>query len=478
MNKPFSMLQHFKSIFTVSIILLCVCSTPVHAIDFGKLLNTLVQSQGETNSKGQVNANQAGRGAPGGGSSLTESYCRRMFTTAGVGKSSDVDQSVVLEEFNLAAPGDFFDAFSGSQNQGGATFPNPRFYQGEFETDRINVVYDLLLGYPSAHYVAALIHASRNDHKTPRYDHQEKVDALAALTIIHYHMRNFSRDPDRWKQLAARLQKEEHYTARVISARLLAFGEANLRDPDQALSYASEANNLRTKYREEQGYRTMSSRNYNVTSNRTVYDIVSTNPQSRQARYFIQFAQQYGANLKNPIVAPELERSLVPGLRSIEASASSAQAKALEMLGGAKEFSLLNAEKSSLDSATRNRVSDSPSDLNIDNKAMLAITRQMEKLTSLDDQQKQKFSSALVDARESGDKAIALMPQMFNSMMNLMMQRGIEYMPALVPYAMRLQYHSDNACSVFARWEQAAQVTKASTDNSRNALASLVGDSK
>lgn len=451
--------------------------TRSNALDFDKLLKKLNQQQGANTSGTQQASVPSNSGKQSSGTSLTENYCRQSFSMAGVGKKNKVNQSVVLDEFNLAAPGDFFDAYLQASSEPSFAFPNRRFYQGEFETDRINVLYDLVLSYPSSLYLAALITESRKDHNSPQYDHQAKVDALAALTIIHYYMKGVSKEPDRWKQLANKLQGEEHYTARVITARLLASGEMGTKDPDRALTYASEANNLRQKYSSEQGYRTMSSRNYAVTSNRTIYDVVVANPRSQQARYFTQFAQQYGAALKNPVLAPELEAKLGPGLRSIEKSSESAARKASEMLTGAQQLSLLKAEKNSLDSATRNRVTDSPADVNIDDKTMLSITRQMEKLTTLDDRQKKQFAAALADAHESGDKAIGMMPVMMSSIMSLMMQRGMEYMPAIIPYARKLQYHSDNACSVFSRWDQAAQVTKSTEDTSRNSLAALVSES-
>lgn len=457
-----------KNILTVaSFGLLMAVPLSGQAFDLGKLLK----------GKPDGGAKASASGKAGVGSSMTEQHCRQMFSVAGINKKKPVDPALVLEEFNFSAPGDIFDAYLQAKTAPSFAFPSPRFYQGEFETDRINVLYDLILSYPSPQYVASLIAEARKENGSPQYDHQAKVDALAALTILHYSLQDRSRTPDRWKQLAAQLQAEEHYTARVITARLLAAGELGVKDSNRALSYANEANGLRQKYSSESGYRTMSPRNYTITSNHTLYEVTVANPRAPQARYFTQFAQQYGATLKNPILAPELEAQLGPGIRSIEKSSGSAARKASELLAGAQQVSLLKAEKNSLDSAVRNRVSDTPTDVNVDDKTMLSITRQLEKLNTLDQDQKQKFASALADAHESGDKAIAMMPVMMSSMMNLMMQRGIAAMPALLPYSKKLQYHSDNACSVVARWDQAAQVTKASEDTSRTSLASLVADS-
>ena len=454
------------------------------ALNLEKLMNKLGNSgqQSGNQNAGAPPAGQpaAGKSSGGGlGSAMTERYCRQMFSVAGFNKKKPVDQSLVLEEFNVKTPADFFDAYMNAGQQSSYAFPEPRFYQGEFETDRINVLFDLLLSYPSPQYLAVLISEARKQSDMPQYDHQMKVDAVAALTILHFYLKDQSTTPDRWKELAAQLQKEEHYTARVISARLLASGELGVRDPDRALSYAAEANGLRQKYTTEQGYRTMSSRNYAITSNHTVYQIVAANVKMPQAQYYMQFARQYDASLKNPMQFPELEAQLGQGLRAIEKSAGSAAQKASQMLATATAGSRMKAEKGSLDNATRNRVSDAPSDLNVDAKTMLALTRQIEKLNTLDEQQKQQFTSALADAHDSGDRAIAMMPTMMSSMLNLATQRGMAAMPAMVPYAKKLQYYSDNACSVIARWDQAALVTQSGSDQSaRSSMAALISETE
>lgn len=458
------------------------------AFDFGKLLKQAVEGQNNqpqpspgrdmSPSTASSMPQAGGKTKSGGiGGALTENYCRNMFSTAGLDKKKNIDSALVQEEFNLSAPGDFYDAFVKGTLKPSFAFPSLRFYQGEFETDRINALYDLLLSYPSPQYAAAIITEARKQQGSPQYDHQMKMDAVAALTILHFYLKDISKNPARWQELAGQLQNAEHYTARVITARLLASGELGVKDPNRAMSYANEANGLRQKYSSEMGYRTMSSRNYMFTSNYTLYQVVAENPRLPQAQYYIQFAQQYATNLKTPIAAPELEAQLGPGLSAVERSASSAARKATDMLTNAREASLLKAEKSSLANATRNRVSDNPSDVNIDDKTMLTITRQLEKLKSLDDKQKQQFASALADAHESGDRAVAMMPTMLSSMMNLMSQRGMAAMPAILPYAKKLQYYSDNACSVVARWDQAAQVTK-STENSSSSLAALVAASE
>ncbi len=358
-------------------------------------------------------------------------------------------------------------------------FPSLDFYQGEFETDRVNVLYDLLLSYPSPQYLAAIITEARKEPGAPQFDQQARDDALAALAILHYFLQDVSKPSGRWRDLARQLQAKEHYTSRVISARLLVSGELGGKDLGRALSFAQEANGLRQNYATDGGYKTMSPRNYALTSNRTLYDIVIASPRMSGAQFYLDFAKQYGATLRNPVLIPELETALGPGLRSIEKSSSRAAWKAGQLLKYATQGSLLKAEKDSLDSATRNRISDSKADINVDDKTMLAITRQLEKLSSLNDKQKQLFSSALVDVHDSGDKAIQMMPGVMNSAMNLMMNRGISAMPAIEPYVKKLQHYSDSACSVVSRWDQAAEVTKTPSNHSENSssLAALVDES-
>lgn len=448
------------------------------ALNLGKMLKEALQ--GEGGEKGAQQTPQGASGAPtstksqSAGAYLTQSYCSNLFSLAGISNKNKADENLVLEEFNLGAPGDFFDAFTNSVGYKSYTFPSLKFYQGEFETDKVNVLYNLLLSYPSHQYAAALIAESRKTHESPQYDHQAKVDALAALTMIHFYMRDKSKSPNRWRELATSLQREEHYTAQVITARLLKSGEMGVVDPTKAITLAREANDLRGKYSREQGYRTMSSRNYAIRSNLTLYETVVANPQNSQSRYFTQFVQQYELGLKNQAVVPEVEAQLAPGLKAIEKASKSAAEKAKDVLAAARQGSTLKAEKVSLDNAMRSRTSDSTDDVNIDDRTMKALTRQLETLTSLDDKQKQKFASALSDMHESGDRAIGLMPAMMSAVLSQLNRYGLGGMPAILPYSMRLQAHSDAACSVVARWDQAAQVTGASNDSERSQLASFV----
>jgi hypothetical protein len=84
------------------------------------------------------------------------------------------------------------------------------------------------------------------------------------------------------------------------------------------------------------------------------------------------------------------------------------------------------------------------------------------------------FADALKDAHESGDRAVGMMLPMMNAVMGVMMQRGMEALPAVVPYARRLQAYSDNACTVISRLDHAAMVTGTPSDQERTGLASLM----
>jgi hypothetical protein len=394
------------------------------------------------------------------GAKATENYCKNLFAVAAINKRGPVSTALVSEEFNIEAANFYDEADNALKAEPGLVsyaFPSPSFYQGEFETDKVNVLFDLLLSYPDPKYAAALIAESRATQNQPQYDHQAKVDATAALAILHFRMQDKSKSPGRWKELVASLKKEEHYTSNVIWARLLKSGEMGSTDVTQSVTLAVEANGLRSKYSSGNGYKTMSPRNYTITSNQTLYETLLANPTNSQRRYFDQFMQKYAAIKKSSDPVPELKAQLGPGLAAIEKASSSAARKAMTMLSGATDAGNITAQKASLDSATKTRISDS-SVVNADLRTLAAVARQMEKVGKLDERQKEIFADAMKDAHESGDRAIGMMMPMMNAMMGVMMNRGMEAMPAVIPYAQKLQSYSDSACSVFTRLDNAAMV--------------------
>jgi hypothetical protein len=455
----------------------------VHAQGFGDFLKSLKQGGGAPAQPTAGNAtpapgpgkSQAKQGQTSFGAKATENYCKNLFSVAAIEARGPVSEALVSEEFNIDSK-DFYDAVVVARDAkpgfSSYTFPKPEFYQGEFETDKVDVIFDLLWSYPSPKYAAALIAESRTTSSQPQYDHQAKVDAIVALTILHFRMQDKSKTPGRWKELANSIKGEENYAAKVVWARLLKSGEMGEINPTHAITLVMEANALRGKY-QESGYKTMSTRNYQVTSNQTLYETLVANPKNSQRRYFDQFLQKYEAIQNSPDPVPELRAQLGPGLASIEKAAGSASKKAGMMLSGATQAGNIKAEKASLDSATRTRVSDS-TDVNADARALAAVARQMEKVDKLSDGQKAMFADALKDAHESGDRAVGMMLPMMNAVMGVMMQRGMEALPAVVPYARRLQAYSDNACTVISRLDHAAMVTGTPSDQERTGLASLM----
>ncbi len=466
----------------LSLAISLVMAPQAFAFSFGELIGSVLNAGGGDGGSAGGDSRLQGGGSEKGqsfGARMTEQYCRNLFSVAAIGGMAQINEALIEEEFKLT-PKDFFDAalksFADKKGPQSYTFPALAFYQGEFETDKVNVLYNLLLSYPSSQYVAALIAESRKTSAMPQYDHQARVDATAALAMLHFRMQKYSKTPDRWKELALSLAAEEHYTANVITARLLKSGELGSVDVTKALTLAREAGGLKNKYMTEQGYRTMSSRNYMVTSNQTLYEILTANLGHPQRRHYDQFLLKYEAAMKGPGLAPEIKRQIVPGLESIEQSSASAARKANDMLAKANTVTKMKAEKTSLDNATRTRTSDKAA-VNMDERTMAAIARQLEQIDKLDERQKQMFADALGDAHESGDRAVSMMPTMMSAVMNLMMNRGMESLPTILPYSKKLQTYSDNACSVISRWDHAAQLTNAVTGKeaeSRSALASMV----
>lgn len=410
------------------------------------------------------NAAPSAQGKVGVGAQMTDNYCRNLFSLASLSRDTPLDEGLVSDEFAME-PKEFFDAFqqafSGKPKYANFAFPGPtvggEFYQNEFETDRIAVLFNLLVSYPSSRYMAALITEARKVNGSPQFDNQARVDAIMALAIVHFRMQDKSRRPDRWKELIASVAREEHYTANVVRARLLASGGMEQVDVTQAISLAREANDLRSQYQREQGYRTMSPRNFAVTSNLTIYQIFAANPNHPERRYFQQFLQKYGAYESGRVRVPELESQLGPGLKAINEKSLSAYNKAKSLLSGAKATGKIKADKVTLDNSLRTRISDE-SQVNMDARALASVTREMEKVRNFDERQKRVFADALSDAHQSGDMAVSMMPTVMAATLNLALSRGLEAMPAMIPYSRKLQMHSDNACAVISRWDHAAEI--------------------
>jgi hypothetical protein len=446
--------------------------------DFLKSLKSGLSTQPATEDTGQATGSSKSankQGQTSFGAKATENYCKNLFSVAAIDVRGPVNEALVSEEFNMDSK-DFYDAVVAARDAKPGfvsyTFPKSDFYQGEFETDKVDVLFDLLLSYPTPKYAAALIAEARTTNGQPQYDHQAKVDAIVALAILHYRMQDKSKTPERWKELVASVRGEENYAAKVVWARLLKSGEMGEINPSKAITLLVEANGLRAKYMES-GYKTMSTRNYQVTSHQTLYETLIANPTNSQRRYFDQFLQKYEALQKSADPVPELRAQLEPGLNSIAKASNSASKKATQALSGATQAGKIKAEKASMDSATRTRVSDT-SGVNADARTLAAIARELEKGKTLDDAQKAMFADALKDAHESGDRAVSMMMPMMSAVMNVIQRRGMEALPAIVPYARKLQSYSDNACTVISRMDHAAIVMGVPATQESGAVTALM----
>ena len=442
---------------------------------FGDLLKALTVPQGQKQPMGTQQA-PTNQGQPGFGAKLTENYCRNMYSVASMEARGPINENLISEEFNLD-PKDFYDEFFKAQDAkpgySSYAFPGLAFYQNEFETDKISVIFDLLLSYPSPKYAAALIAESRATPGQPRYDGQIKADAVAALAMLHFRMQDKSKSPSRWWELISSLQNEEHYTAYVIWARLYMSGEAGTRDATKAIVLSRDANGLPGAYRQNRGLgKKMSAGNYAVTSNQTIYETLMANPNHPDRVYYADFLRKYGKIPGSTL--PEVQAQIVPGLAAIEKSSRAAAASARLMLAKASEAGNINAQKASLDSALRNRVSDA-ADYNSDQRTMAALARELEKIDKLDASQAKLLGDAMNYSHETGDRAVSMMVPMMSVAMNVMMNRGMEAIPGLMPYAKKLQLYSDSACSVIARIDHAVMVKKLTpVDPERSGLASML----
>lgn len=465
-----------RAIMSLMGALFMLLAAPVaSAQGFGDLLKALTVPQAQ---RPPIGAQQSpiSQGQPGFGAKLTENYCRNLYSVASMEAQGPINENLISEEFNLD-PKDFYDEFFKAQDAkpgyASYAFPGLAFYQNEFETEKISVIFDLLLSYPSPKYAAALIAESRATPGQPRYDGQIKADAVAALAMLHFRMQDKSKSPSRWWELISSLQNEEHYTAYVIWARLYMSGEAGTRDATKAIMLSREANGLPGSYRQNRDLgKKMSAGNYAVTSNQTMYETFVANPNHPDRVYYADFLRKYG---KVPgTTLPEVQAQIVPGLAAIEKSSRAAAASARLMLTKASEAGNINAQKASLDSALRNRVSDAP-DYNSDQRTMAALARELEKLDKLDASQAKLLGDAMNYSHETGDRAVSMMVPMLSVAMNVMMNRGMEALPGLMPYAKKLQLYSNGACSVIARIDHTVMVKKLTpVDPERSGLASMV----
>ncbi len=459
---------------------------PANAQGLNDFLNQLksLKNQGQQISDPPYNqatqsfsAGQSNTGSKGIGAKLTEKYCKSLFSISGIDAKGVASDSLILEEFNIE-PRDFFDQFVASTDATPGytnyTFPGLHFYQNEFETDRISILYNLLLSYPSPRYMAVLIEQAKAMPGSARYDHQAKVDAVAALAMLHFKMQDKSKSPNRWRELVASLAVEDHYLAKVITARQFKSGDLGVVNVDKAISLAAEANNVRHSAMGEQ--KTISPRNYALTSNRTLYETVVANPNNSQSRYYAKLVQNYARTQSMTAPPPEAKAQLESGLRTIESASSAASQKAVALLSSVEKSGGLQAQKSSLESALRTRVSDE-SNVNADQRALAALARQMEQVDRLNADQGELLKQAIGHAHESGDRAVAMMPIMMSVMMSTLMQRGVEYVPTLIPYTRKLQAYSDAACSVVARLDHVTMVKRlTNVEADRGGLASLVAE--
>jgi hypothetical protein len=286
-------------------------------------------------------------------------------------------------------------------------------------------------------------------------------------------MQGMSKSSERWKELAATLKNEDHYLAKVLTARLLKSGELGGVDISKAITLAKEADNARSSEHQERNWK-MSSRNYQTTSGQTLYEIVVSNPTNPQSRYLAQFVQGYQKAQKMTEPLPEVRAQLEPGLIDIEKASRGAAEKAEQMLVGVKKAGNIQAQKVSLDSALRNRISDSSS-INADQRTMATLAKELETVEKLDQAQSLLLEQSLRLSHLSGDRAISMMPTMMNVMMNIATQRGMEYIPTLIPYSKKLQSYSDAACTVISRLDHTVMVKKlATTEPERNGLANMM----
>ena len=258
---------------------------PAYA-QFGNLLKQLQEAaqqipQGAPQPPGATPAPSGGGSLGfGGGASrgkprqmAPDDWCREQ---AGSLEGVPTDNSVIASEFKIQNLESLQDLFFEALSRTGIskTFPDARFFAASFETAKVRAIYDSFLSFPEPDTLAALIHLSRSGAS------QHAGDASMALLFLHLQAPNLSANPNRSRELIAQAVSREHWTSKVFSARVHAFGEYARKDLGVATGELVNASTLRSDYSRNDGgvRREFDTENYELIHTDTARRIFENEP--------------------------------------------------------------------------------------------------------------------------------------------------------------------------------------------------------
>ncbi len=262
--------------------LVVLCAAPAHA-QFGNFMQQIQQLQRQQGGGQAAPAGLPGlpgMGGQGGGqpqrgkASSPDHWCAEQSATL---RGIKVDAGVIASEFNIpnleSLQDQFLQAFQ--RESISKTFPSARFFRASFETRRVRAIYDSFLAFPEPDTLAALIQLTRTS------DRQEAGDASMALAFLHLQAPHLSANPGKAREWIQKMWGQQHYTAQVFRARVVAYGEMGAKNLNDATGALYTAGDLERQYRRsgDSGMRMeFDPQNYGTVRSATIRDLLQAEP--------------------------------------------------------------------------------------------------------------------------------------------------------------------------------------------------------
>lgn len=416
---------------------------------FGNLLQQLQQLQppGQRNPTASP-ASPTARGKPSAQAS-SDQWCQQQVGALGRMK---VDTSVVSSEFKVsdleALQDHFLKAFQ--RDKISKTFPNARFFQASFETQKVRVIYDTFLAFPEPETLAALIQISRAQ------DQQERSDALMALTFLHLQAPELSINKDRWWNLFQSTLASEHFTSLVFKARLHAYGEYGSKNLGQALGDLVRAGNLRSQYSQGDSRKEFDTQNYQLIHTATAKDIFMNEP-NMPSRQQWQGPAQMGMQIEQAqqAYARQLPNTRV-GRMYAEAERINTESIQIgnQIIQRTQDGNQLLGQIESLRSLQSNSAGEKPVFADVSPDVQSAQLKMIRQLNSLDEEQKKM----LTQAQERRLIAQGIIHKTYAELLQVMlsnMSGNMVQMAAPLPALTQANNALIQSCIISTKWDQA-----------------------
>ena len=350
------------------------------------------------------------------------------------------------------------------------TFPDMRFFQSSFETQKVRAIYDTFISFPEPDSLAVLIQVSHGS------DQQERGDALMALAFLHLQAPNLSIRNTRWFELYKSAMNSEHYTALVFRARMAAYGEMEQKNIGAALGYLVQAGNLPSKYRQSEGIRMeFDTQNYQLAHTATVKDIFFSEPN-------MPYRQQWEGPAKMGMQIEAAQKAYAnrfPSTRlgKIYKEVDRVNAESIEIgnsiIKKSQGGNQLAGQIASLQSLKASKPGDKQVFLDINPEVQGAQLRMLSKMDSFDPEQKK----LLVQAQEMRYQAQGMISQTYGELLSGMLANaGTDIVKMATPLEGLKQANNAliQSCMITAKWEQAMRAKDVPPADKKKAAAEIV----